>query len=53
MTIAELRHLLKCPEPDEAEEEHIFRAVQECRFFLVAIPAEMTLKPVRLNHSGA
>ena len=53
LTIAELRHVVQCPEPDEAEEEHVLRAVLRCDLFLVAIPAELTLKPVRLNHSGA
>ena len=51
-SIADLRTLLRCPEPDEAEEEHIMGAIEHFNLFLVAIPAEMTVRPVRLNHDG-
>ena len=51
-SVAHLRTLLRCPEPGEAEEEHVMMAIERFNLLLVAIPAEMTVRPVRLNHDG-
>ena len=51
LSVADLRQLACCPGSEEAEEIHVGNVVEALHIHLTVIPAELALRPVRLNYS--